>query len=54
MSYLFSYIEIPRQPLKEKGIIRKNNVGGKINKVFESGHMSKTTQTFRWTETLRF
>ena len=22
MSYLFSYIEIPRQPLKEKGIIR--------------------------------
>lgn len=32
----------------------KNNIGEKINKVFESGPMSKTTQTFQWTETLKF
>lgn len=32
----------------------KNNVGNKINSMFDSGPMSKTTQTFIWTETLKF
>ena len=29
----------------------KNNVGNKLNSIFETGPMSTTTQTFKWTET---
>ena len=32
----------------------KNNIGNRVNKFFESGPMSKTTQTFQWIETLKF
>jgi len=38
MSYLFSYIEIPRRPLKEKGIIRK----GKLEFIEKNKESKKT------------
>jgi len=30
----------------------QRNIGGTLNRIFQSGPMSKTTQTFIWSETL--
>lgn len=30
----------------------QDNIGDNLNRTFETGPMSKTTQTFRWTEKL--
>ena len=31
----------------------QNNIGDNLNRTFETGPMSKTTQMFRWTEKIK-